>query len=122
MKIRNSFIVFLVIFLVGGGLVSFKNSDCSEIVWYRFIGGKPDMRYVKASQSVAKEWGFTIQYEYGICGNTIDDKMKSAECKSKSEQALKCLAEKFGENWQEIFTETVKNRVALNSKETQNRY
>lgn len=118
MKIRNSFIIFLVISLFGGGLVSFKNSDCSDIVWYRFIGGKPDMRYVKASQSVAKEWGFTIQYEYGSCGDTKKDKIKSAECKTKSEEALKCLAEKFGENWQTKFDEAVEKEVNLKASDT----
>lgn len=80
---------------------------CSEIVWYRFIGGKPDMNYVRTSENVAKKWGFTIEYEFGSCGNTEYDKRKYEECEMKSKETLTCLAEKYGDDWQSKFFKQV---------------
>ena len=83
------------------------DQNCSEIVLYRFIGGKPDMTFVRASENVAKKWGFTIQYEFGSCGNTEADQRKSKECEEKSKEALNCLADKYGKDWQDKFFEQV---------------
>lgn len=81
---------------------------CSEIVWYRFIGGRPDIHYIQKCKKVAKQWGFTIEYEFGSCVSTDSDKRKLEECESKNKEALPCLAEKYGEDWQSKFFEQVK--------------
>ena len=79
-----------------------SNTDCSNIILYRFVGGKPDMSFINASKKVANEWGFEIQYEYGSCGRTEADKLKYKECMDKSKKALDCLELIFGKNGSRI--------------------
>jgi len=87
-----------------------SNKKCSNLVWYRFIGGKPDMRFIRQSEEIAKEWGFKIQYEYGSCGYTNADKLKNKECIEKSKGTLDCLKIIYGKNWQKEFFDEVDNR------------
>jgi len=86
-----------------------SDSNCTEIVLYDFIGGKPEMGWVRTSQDVAKKWGFTIHYEFGSCGNTDADQKIAEEYFQKSKAGQQCLAERFGSDWRERFDEQVRN-------------
>lgn len=58
---------------------------CSEIVWYRFIGGKPDMNYVRTSENVAKKWGSlsSMNLEAVETQNMTKENMRNVKRKAK---------------------------------------
>lgn len=98
-----TYFVFLLFLFSCDNKAPQNNLNCDEITLYRFIGGKPDMNYVKKTQKVAESWGFAIHYDYGSCGNTNKDKLQAIISKQKSKKGLACLTAKYGENWEEKF-------------------
>jgi len=105
---RNKFALLFTLAFLSVSLLSFSNPNCTDIVWYQFIGGKPDISYVHAAERVAKTWGFTMHYEFGSCGDTAKDQELANACFEKNKESLPCLEEKYGENWQDKFWEEVK--------------
>lgn len=60
-----------------------NKSSCKNLVWYDFIGGKPDKYYLDSAQKVADNWGFKIVYEYGNCTNTEEERQKNTISEEK---------------------------------------
>ena len=89
------------------GLSAQSNTENDSLTLYTYIGGKPDINYVKAKKQVAKKNGLKAQFFYGDCGGTFD--YKEAEFKTKNQPAFEHLKKIFGTNWQEQFDEEIRD-------------
>jgi hypothetical protein len=82
-----------------------------SLTWHIYIGGKPDMRRVKAKEKIARNWGVKINIFYGDCGGTYDYKYIEFEEKNKS--VYEYLTNKYGINWREKFNKEVETEIEL---------
>ncbi len=85
-----------------------NKSLCKDLVWYNFIGGKPDKYHLDSAQKVAERWGFKIVYELGSGANSEEERKKNNISEEKSTALFECLVNTIGENWKSKFNEEVK--------------
>ena len=104
--------LFSVIFSIA--LSAQSNTENDSLTLYTYIGGKPDINYVKAKKQVAKKYGLKAQFFYGDCGGTFD--YKGAEFKTKNQPAFEYLKKILGTNWQEKFDEEIRELRDRNTK------
>ena len=90
----------------------------SNLVWYKYMGGKPEKEMVNTETKVAKKWGFKIGYT-GICGNEDDYPVLNAEANLKSQPVFNFLKNKYGENWLQKFNKEVAEEVAITNPQTE---
>ena len=76
-----------------------------SLTWHIYIPGRPDMNYLNAQKSVAQKWGVRIEYLYGDCVGTHDEKGKAFE--SENQTIFNIFIEKFGKDWEAKFQEEV---------------
>ncbi len=79
-----------------------------SLVLKKYAGGDPFMDRINTEISLAKQWGFIIQYTFGDCEGTYDHLIKEFETLNKTTKIT--LENKFGENWEIIF----QNQVTFN--------
>lgn len=82
-----------------------SNSENDSLTLYTYIGGKPDMSYVKAKEQVAKKHGLKTEFFYGDCGGTFD--YKADDFITKNQPAFEYLKSIYGANWKEQFDDDV---------------
>ncbi len=92
-----------------------NKSSCKDLVWYNFIGGKPDKYYLESAKKVAERWGFKIVYELGSGANSEEDKQRNAISEKKSRVLFECLEKTIGENWKSKFNEEVETEYRNNN-------
>ena len=78
MKIKNLILNLIIVSIYSGNLFSQeiqeKNGSNGSLIWYMYIGGKPDMKALKVEKEVAKDWGVKIEVFFVDCGGTYDYK------------------------------------------------
>ncbi|MGZ5243636.1 MAG: hypothetical protein ACXWEY_00645 [Bacteroidia bacterium] len=105
------YLLLLLLLFISPGAFAQTNPNYSNtkdtLVLYRYIGGKPSLKYVNAEKETAVKWGFKIEFFFGDCGGTYD--YKGDEFNNLNSESYPKFVEKFGKNWAERFYIEVEN-------------
>jgi hypothetical protein len=68
-----------------------------SIVLYQYIGGIPNIFYVRAKERVLNSMGIGVETFFGDCGGTYN--YKHEEFQKKNLPAIESLKSRLGDNW-----------------------
>lgn len=75
------------------------------LVWKIYIPGKSDMSNRKYQEEIAANWGIKLEFFFGDCTGTYDEKIQEFE--KENQAVFAYLENKYGNNWREKFDQEV---------------
>lgn len=102
--------ILLIVVLISSFQLETKAQNNNEMIqdsmiWHIYIPGRPDMNYLNTQKAVAQKWGVKVDYLFGDCVGTMDEKGKAYE--ADNQIIFDYFSEKFGNDWEAKFEEEV---------------
>ncbi len=82
-----------------------------SVVWYQYIGGKPDMDHVLAQKRVLQSFGMKVETVFGGCIGPFEQEYALYE--QKNRDATNMLQQKLGPDWPERLSQLVEAELAV---------